>query len=106
MDMMAMEFEPESFDAVIDKATMDVIMTDNADPWDPSPEVKERAQKTLSNVFRVLKRGGVFVQVSFDQPHFRKKLLVNDDLYAWTLSQRNIDHGLGYFMYVMKKAEV
>jgi hypothetical protein len=43
MDMMNMEFDPEMFDVVIDKATMDVIMTDNTDPWDPSPEVRERA---------------------------------------------------------------
>jgi len=86
MDMMAMKFDPETFDFIIDKATMDVIMTDNTDPWDPSPEVKERAHKTLSNVFRVLKKGGTFIQISFDQPHFRKKLLINNEHYKWTLS--------------------
>ena len=50
MDMMDMTFEDEVFDAVIDKATMDVIMTDNKDPWNPNEEVKERAKKVMSNV--------------------------------------------------------
>jgi hypothetical protein len=40
MDMMAMTFASDSFDVVLDKATMDVIMTDNKDPWNPSEEVK------------------------------------------------------------------
>lgn len=43
MDMMNMEFEEGSFDVVIDKATMDVVMTDNEDPWNPSEAVQERA---------------------------------------------------------------
>jgi len=47
MDMMNMTYEDELFDVVIDKATMDVVMTDNKDPWNPSEEVTERAIKTL-----------------------------------------------------------
>ena len=39
MDMMQMTFEDGLFDVVIDKATMDVIVTDNKDPWNPSEEV-------------------------------------------------------------------
>ena len=66
MDMMNMTFEDEAFDVVIDKATMDVIMTDNKDPWNPTEEVQERAVKVLSNVMRVLKKDGLFIQISFD----------------------------------------
>lgn len=47
MDMMNMTYEDKIFDVVIDKATMDVVMTDNKDPWNPTEEVKERAKKTL-----------------------------------------------------------
>ncbi len=39
MDMMNMKFESSLFDVIIDKATMDVILTDNKDPWNPSEEV-------------------------------------------------------------------
>ena len=56
MDMMDMKYDDSVFDIVIDKATMDVIMTDNKDPWNPSKEVKERAEKVMSNVLRVLKK--------------------------------------------------
>lgn len=66
MDMMNLIFEDETFDVVIDKATMDVVMTDNKDPWNPTDEVKERANKVMRNMQRVLKKGGLFVQISFD----------------------------------------
>ena len=42
-----MQFEEGVFDIVIDKATMDVVMTDNKDPWNPTEEVKDRAKRTL-----------------------------------------------------------
>ena len=86
MDMMDLNFEDGSFDVVIDKATMDVIMTDNKDPWNPTEEVKQRAVKVMDNVYRVLKQDkGLFVQISFDQPHFRKKLILGEK-YAWKFS--------------------
>jgi hypothetical protein len=67
MDMMDLTFEDGVFDVVIDKATMDVVMTDNEDPWDPSDAVKERAAKVLRNSYRVLKpTTGQFIQISFD----------------------------------------
>ena len=55
MDMMNMTYDSGIFDCVIDKATMDVILTDNKDPWNPSEEVRERSSKTLNNCIRVLK---------------------------------------------------
>jgi hypothetical protein len=55
MDMMNMTFPlaedgDGTFDVIIDKGTMDVIMTNNKDPWNPSEEVKERARNTIKNV--------------------------------------------------------
>ena len=104
MDMMNMTYADGIFDTVIDKATMDVILTDNKDPWNPSEEVIERSSKTLNNCIRVLKPQGSFISISFEQPHFRKKLLLSDEFKdQWTFSQKNIDHGLGYFMYILSK---
>lgn len=85
MDMMNMEYENGLFDIVIDKATMDVVMTDNKDPWNPSEQVRERAKKTLQNCYRVLKDDGLFIQISFDQPHFRTKLLLDPE-FEWDFS--------------------
>ena len=80
MDMMAMTFPDGDFDCVLDKGTMDVIMTDNKDPWNPTEEVKERGRKVIDNVYRVLKPGGQFIQISFDQPHFRKKFILPEHI--------------------------
>lgn len=66
MDMMDMTFPQGTFDVVIDKATMDVILTDNKDPWNPSELVIERALKVMKNAQNVLKNGGTFLQISFD----------------------------------------
>ena len=107
MDMMGMTFEPQSYDFVIDKATMDVILTDNQDPWNPCPHIFEKSEKTLRECIRVLKPQGTFISISFDQPHFRKLLLLSEPLKElWSgLKQKNIDAGLGYFMYILKKKD-
>jgi EEF1A lysine methyltransferase 4 len=66
MDMMDMTFPlgddgDGTYDVIIDKGTMDVIMTDNKDPWNPTAEVKERARKVIKNVYTQLKKGGLFI---------------------------------------------
>lgn len=79
MDMMNMSYDNGAFDIVIDKATMDVILTDNKDPWNPSEEVLQRSSKVLGESIRVLEPKGTFISISFDQPHFRKKLLLAEE---------------------------
>lgn len=109
--MVMKEYDDSQFDFVIDKATMDVILTDNKDPWNPSDDVITRSNSILLNCQRVLKPNGLFVSISFDQPHFRKKLLLNENVKEnWigeTVNEKcqvlNIDHGLGYFMFILRK---
>jgi hypothetical protein len=36
MDMLDMSFDDSSFDVVIDKATMDALMVDEGDVWNPN----------------------------------------------------------------------
>jgi len=61
MDMYEMSYADEEFDVVIDKATMDAVMTTNKDPWNPNEDTKNKAKKVLDNVVRVLKKDGMFV---------------------------------------------
>lgn len=78
MDMTDLKYESGTFDVVIDKAAMDALMTDEGDVWDPNPEVLEAADRMCGHMSRVLKPHGVFLQISFAQPHFRRRyLLVN-----------------------------
>ena len=66
-DMMDMHaFSDGTYDFVIDKATMDVILTGNKDPWNPTPEVYDKSLSTLSEAIRVLKTKATFISISFD----------------------------------------
>ncbi|CAM9115103.1 unnamed protein product, partial [Hapterophycus canaliculatus] len=78
MDMLALEAEDASFDAVVDKAAMDALMVDKGDPWNPQPSTIEQSHRMCAEVSRVLVPGGVFVQLSFEQVHFRRKLLLGE----------------------------
>lgn len=57
---------------------MDALMVDKGDPWNPSPTVVEQTHKMCSEISRVLVKGGVYIQLSFEQAHFRKKLLMGE----------------------------
>lgn len=53
-------------------------MVDKGDPWNPSATVVEQAHEMCCEVSRVLVTGGVYIQLSFEQAHFRKKLLLGE----------------------------
>lgn len=57
---------------------MDALMVDKGDPWNPEPATIERSHRMCAEVSRVLVPGGVFVQLSFEQIHFRKKFLLGE----------------------------
>ncbi|XP_063702286.1 eEF1A lysine and N-terminal methyltransferase homolog [Culicoides brevitarsis] len=63
------EFNEETFSVVLDKGTLDALMTDD------SAEVLNRVSAYLSEMSRVLKIGGRFICVSLLQPHILKLLL-------------------------------
>lgn len=67
MDATAMEFEPDTFSTVIDKGTLDAMLTD------ASEEVVEKSLAYLKEATRVLNSvGGRFVCVSLLQAHILK----------------------------------
>uniref|UniRef100_M4BX87 Methyltransferase type 11 domain-containing protein n=1 Tax=Hyaloperonospora arabidopsidis (strain Emoy2) TaxID=559515 RepID=M4BX87_HYAAE len=110
MTTLSSVFGPESFDVVIDKAAMDALMCDEGDVWSPSEAVIKQAAAMCSGITSVLASKGTFLQISFAQPHFRRRFLLGEDeqaptstVYDWRYSYRNIDMGLGYFFYVLQK---
>lgn len=125
MDMTDMSaFENESFDVVIDKATMDALMVDEGDAWDPNDECIDNADKMLTHISRILKSdSGIFIQITFAQAHFRTKYLYGNRAdrvssspfeslkgyskrYEWLLDYEAINPKVGcinYFMYTMIK---
>lgn len=97
-------YPDQSFDCLIDKATLDALLTEKADKWEPEPEAFEISEKYFKEIERVLKSGGYFLQITFGQPHFRRKLFERD-VYNWDVSVETIqpDGGFHFFVYVCKK---
>ena len=60
-----------AFDVVIDKGAMDAIVSAEGDSWQPRAEALAASRAVCSGVAALLAKGGVFLQVSFSQPHFR-----------------------------------
>jgi SAM-dependent methyltransferase len=123
MDMTDLKFQDATFDIVIDKASMDALMVDEGDVWDPELETIKSVDKMCSDISRVLKIDGIFLQITFAQPHFRTKYLMANrilhiesnpfeslkgkcDKYDWTLSYEGVNPKQGcitYFIYTMRK---
>lgn len=75
MDVRALEFENDSFDVAIDKGTMDAMLAVKGDVWNPPPAVVDDCNKEVGEVMRVLRRTGLFLYITFGQPHFRRRYL-------------------------------
>ncbi|XP_026456164.1 EEF1A lysine methyltransferase 4 isoform X2 [Papaver somniferum] len=104
-DMLDLPFEKESFDVVIEKGTMDVVFVDSGDPWNPRPETVKKAMAMLQGVHRVLKPDGVFVSISFGQPHFRRPLFEAPE-FSWSIEWKTFGDGFHYFFYILKKNRI
>lgn len=74
------------------QAAMDALMVDKGDPWNPDPATVNRAHRMCSEVSRVLAPGGVFVQLSFEQAHFRRKFLLGEHLVTSSSEEGNQPH--------------
>eukprot|EP01039_Chlorochromonas_danica_P000712 gene712-774_t len=123
MDMTDLTFPNESFDVVIDKAAMDALVVDEGDVWEPEQNVVEIVDTMCLTTTRVLKKDGLFLQISFAQPHFRTKYLMGlwaekkesspyqkysglAERYGWSLSHEVVETEggcLNSFLYIMKK---
>ncbi|XP_053566316.1 EEF1A lysine methyltransferase 4 isoform X2 [Bombina bombina] len=97
MDARELQFPDGSFDLVIEKGTLDAMMVDEKDPWSVSPQ-------TITLVSRVLSPDGIFISVTFSQPHFRGRHYAQPQ-YGWSVSCNTYGVDFHYFLYTMRKGE-
>ncbi|KAK4284620.1 hypothetical protein QN277_001425 [Acacia crassicarpa] len=101
-DMLELPFGDECFDVVIEKGTMDVLFVDSGDPWNPKPETISKVMAMLKGVHRVLKSDGIFISITFGQPHFRRPIFNAPD-FSWSVEWVTFGETFHYFVYVLKK---
>ncbi|THH18050.1 hypothetical protein EW146_g2868 [Bondarzewia mesenterica] len=100
MDIRDLKFEDASFDVAIDKGTMDAMMTAKGDVWDPPQQVIDDCTKEVDEVLRVLRKDeGLFLYLTFGQPHFRRRFLIRDDT---TLEIKRIGEAFHYYFYIVR----
>lgn len=103
-DMLDLSFTDESFDVVIEKGTMDVLFVDSGDPWNPRPETVNKVMAMLQGVHRVLKPNGIFISITFGQPHFRRPLFDAPE-FTWSIEWSTFGDGFHYFFYILRKGQ-
>ena len=62
-DMLQLPFADASFDVVVDKGTLDVLVVDADSLWDPQPSTKQRMFQAIDEVHR-WGSGAAFVRQS------------------------------------------
>ena len=71
--------EDKAVDVAFDKATLDAMIYGSG--RNPPAEVKENTAKYLAEVHHLLEDDGIFICVSFPQPHFIRPLLTANGLW-------------------------
>jgi len=100
MDMTKMTFPDDTFDIVLEKATLDSLLVEDTSPWEPSTPAKRLLVSCLTEVERVTKPSGTFVSITFSQPHFRVPLLCSPGL-GWAVGVDTFSKEGGFDYYVM-----
>ncbi|KAF8310068.1 S-adenosyl-L-methionine-dependent methyltransferase [Clavulina sp. PMI_390] len=100
MDIRDLNFDDSTFDVALDKGTMDAMMTAKGSVWNPPAQVVEDCTKEIDEVIRVLRKStGVFIYITFGQPHFRRRFLTRE---GWSLEIRELGETFHYYCYIMR----
>jgi len=97
---MNLDFENRCFDIAIDKGTMDAMLAVKGDVWNPPAEAVASCTKEVDEVLRILRPYGLFIYLTFGQPHFRKQLLQRDNT---TVEVHQLGDAFHYYLYIVRK---
>uniref|UniRef100_A0A1I7U4X4 Methyltransf_11 domain-containing protein n=2 Tax=Caenorhabditis tropicalis TaxID=1561998 RepID=A0A1I7U4X4_9PELO len=91
----------DSYDVVLEKATIEAILVTEKSAWEPSDSALRSLESIFSSISRVLKPGGVFISISFTQPHFRIPALLREK--SWSIEMFEFGETFHYYVYVCRK---
>ncbi|XP_059840806.1 eEF1A lysine and N-terminal methyltransferase isoform X1 [Hypanus sabinus] len=77
MDMMQMDFSDSQFQVVLDKGTLDAVMTDESDG------TLRNVERMFAEIGRVLQVGGRFLCISLAQEHIARKVVSHFSREGW-----------------------
>ncbi|KAF7316464.1 Methyltransf-25 domain-containing protein [Mycena indigotica] len=102
MDVRDLKFPDASFDVAIDKGTMDAMMTAKGDVWDPPQQVVDDCTAEVDETIRCLKKpSGVFIYLTFGQPHFRRRYLTRPGTNT-KLEVKELGEAFHYYLYILR----
>lgn len=104
MDVRELDLPDASVDIAVDKGTLDTFV--HGSLWDPPDDVRTNVGKYVDEVARMLRPGGLWLYITYRQPHFMKPLLTREK--QWGLSVEILEDpdgagGFDYFGFVMRK---
>ncbi|XP_077863809.1 eEF1A lysine and N-terminal methyltransferase-like [Saccoglossus kowalevskii] len=88
MDMLNMEYTDSEFNVVLDKGTLDALMTDD------TPDVQEQVNKMFAEINRILKIGGRYICISLAQGHILQKLLTYFPDEGWMVRVHKVEQNI------------
>jgi SAM-dependent methyltransferase len=98
MDCTDMTFDDDLFDVCFDKGTIDALMCGDGSV--------EKVGLTLWEIYRVLRPGGLFLEITYGRPSSRISQFENYDI-DWHLHKpipiRNLERGGWHWIYVFEK---
>eukprot|EP00270_Netrium_digitus_P007125 TRINITY_DN2069_c0_g1_i4.p1 TRINITY_DN2069_c0_g1~~TRINITY_DN2069_c0_g1_i4.p1 ORF type:complete len:272 (-),score=45.93 TRINITY_DN2069_c0_g1_i4:100-915(-) len=101
-DMLRLPFAGSSFDVVVEKGAMDVLLVDCKSQWQPGEAARGRVMAMLSNIHHVLSPSGVFISITFGQPHFRRQFFEAPE-FSWAMEYDRFGEAFHYFVYHLRK---
>lgn len=106
MDIRDLKFNGHEFDIILEKGTLDALLVDEHDRWQLSANAYQCMEMILRQCSRLLKNGGLFLSITFEQPMFRKRIYART-CFEWSVHHHTFGETgcLEYFLYCMKKGE-